>query len=232
MQLKKMFTGATVAGVVLALAPFIVAAPAHADRTITLTFVRSAESMSNAGNLIDTSIPGPGLSPLGFGEAAAVAAELRPNNYDGVYASSALRAQQTADPLAQALALPVVVLPGLRQIEAGKYEGQPEPSTHETETAAWLNGDRGASIPGSITGDEFDARFDEAVQSIYDSGDVNPIAFGHSTSTMLWVLMNVTNPDNALMTTHPLPNTGHIVITGSPRDGWKLTYWDGAPIPQ
>jgi len=88
---------------------------------------------------------------------------------------------------------------------------------HNGETAAWLDGDLTASIPGSIS---------------YDSGNVNPIAFGHSASNALWVLMNVTNPDNSLLTTHSLPNTGRIVVAGSPRDGWKLTYWDGAPIPE
>lgn len=232
MTLRRIFAGAAVAGAMVVLAPLIGAGPAHADTTITLTFIRSAESASNAANLIDTSVPGPGLSPLGFGHATTAANELRANGYDGVYASNMLRAQESAAPLAQALGLPVTVLPGLRQIEAGRYEGQPEPDSHVTETAAWLNGDLNASIPGSITGAEFDARYDEAVQTIYDSGNLNPIAFGHSTSTMLWVLMNVTNPDDSLLATHPLPNMGRIVIAGSPRDGWRLTYWDGAPIPQ
>lgn len=231
MTRKKLFADAAVAGVVAVLAPLVGAGPVYADRTITLTFVRSAESVSNAANLIDTSVPGPGLSPLGFGHAAAAATELRANGYDGVYASSMLRAQESAAPLAQALGLPVTVLPGLRQIEAGKYEGQPEPDSHETETAAWLAGDLSAGIPGSITGTEFDARFDQAVQTIYDSGDLNPIAFGHSTSTMLWVLMNVTNPDDSLLTTHPLPNMGRIVVSGNRRDSQRLTPSDGAPIP-
>jgi hypothetical protein len=44
--------------------------------------------------------------------------------------------------------------------------------------------------------------------------------------------MNVTNPDKSLFTTHPVPNMGRIVVARNPRDGWKLTFWDGAPIPQ
>nr|CRL76985.1 phosphoglycerate mutase [Mycolicibacterium komanii] len=208
-----------------------VAASAQTERAITLTFVRSAESNTNASNTVDTSVPGPSLSPMGYMHAQDAANQLRGNGYDGVYASTMVRAQETAAPLAAALNLPVTVLPGLRQIEAGRYEGQPEPESHETETSAWLAGDRSASIPGSITGDEFDARFDEAVQTIYDSGAVNPIAFSHSSAIMLWVLMNVTNPDNALYTQHPLPNLGRIEIAGNPRDGWTLTNWDGIPVP-
>jgi broad specificity phosphatase PhoE len=226
---RKIFAAAVVAAVTGVFMSF--AGPAHADRTITLTFVRSAESMTNAVNVIDTSVPGPGLSPLGFQEAADAVGELSANGYDGVYASNMVRAQQSATPLAEALNLPVVVLPGLRQIEAGQYEGQPEPESHETETSAWINGDRSARIPGSVSGDEFDARFDEAVQTIYDSGNLNPIAFSHSASIMLWVLMNVKNPDNSLYSRDLLPNMGRVVVVGSPQGGWTLTHWNGTAIP-
>ncbi len=41
----------------------------------------------------------------------------------------------------------------------------------------WLQGDRSARIPGSVDGNEFDARFSEAVQRIYDSGEQNPSRF-------------------------------------------------------
>jgi Predicted permease len=56
---------------------------------------------------------------------------------------------------------------------------------------AWLHGDRGFHIPGSIDGYEFDARFGDAVKTIYDSGELNPVVFSHSGAIMFWVLMNV-----------------------------------------
>jgi hypothetical protein len=65
-------------------------------------------------------------------------------------------------------------VPGLREIEAGQFEGQPE-------------------------------------------------------AIMFWVLMNVKNPDISLPTADPLPNTGHIVVVGSPKAGWTLKDWDGTP---
>jgi broad specificity phosphatase PhoE len=149
---------------------------------------------------------------------------LRANGYDGVYASTMVRSQQTAAPLAAALGEPVTVLPGLRQIEAGQYEGQPEPDTHDIDVqTAWLTGDRSTRIPGSISGDEFGARFDDAVQSIYDSGELNPIAFSHSAAIRMWVLMNVKNPDISLYTGTALPNMGRIVVVGSLQEGWTLT---------
>ena len=39
--------------------------------------------------------------------------------------------------------------------------------------------------------------------------------------------MNVKNGKNSLATTHPLPNLGRVVITGSAAMGWTLLDWDG-----
>jgi broad specificity phosphatase PhoE len=50
-----------------------------------------------------------------------VANELAANNYDGISASSMIRTQETAAPLADLLGLPIVVLPGLREIDAGVF---------------------------------------------------------------------------------------------------------------
>ncbi len=205
-------------------------AAAGGYRTITLTFVRHAQSAGNASGLIDTSTPGPGLTDLGREQAAASAARLEGNHYDGIFASTMIRTQQTAQPMSEALHEPVTVLPGLRELEAGQYEGQPEANVADTYFAApqqWLSGDRTARIPGSLDGNEFDARFDEAVQQIYDSGDDEPVAYSHGGAIMLWVMMNVRNPDPGLLRSHPLDNTDYVVVTGNPTDGWTLTDWDG-----
>jgi broad specificity phosphatase PhoE len=209
-------------------------ARAAGPRTITLTLVRHAQSAANASGLIDTSTPGPELTPKGWCQATIAATQLAANHYDGIYASSMIRTQETATPMAQALGEPVTVLPGLREIEAGQYEGAPEASIPQTFLVAperWLQGDRVARIPGSVDGNEFNARFDEAVQRIYDSGEQNPVAFSHGAAIMLWVLMNARNADRSLLTTKSLPNVGHVVLTGNPSDGWTLNEWDADPPP-
>ena len=209
-------------------------ARAAGPHTITLTLVRHGQSAANSSGLIDTSTPGPELTPKGWCQATIAATQLAPNHYDGIYASSMIRTQETATPTAQTLGEPVTVLSGLREIEAGQYEGTPESNIPQTYFAApqqWLQGDRSARIPGSVNGNEFDARFDDAVQHIYDSGEQNPVAFSHSAAIMVWVLMNVRNADPSLLTTKPLPNVGRVVITGNPSDGWTLTEWDADPPP-
>lgn len=220
--------------VVAVLATGCGAARAAGPRTITLTLVRHAQSAGNASGLIDTSVPGPELTPKGWCQATVVAPQLAPNHYDGIYASTMIRTQETATPTSQMLSEPVAVLPGLREIEAGQYEGTPETNIAQTYFAApqrWLRGDRNARIPGSVDGNEFEARFTEAVQRIYDSGQQNPVAFSHSAAIMMWVLMTVRNPDPSLLSTKPLPNVGHVVLTGNPSDGWTLTEWDADPPP-
>lgn len=206
-------------------------AAAGGYRSITLTFVRHAQSAGNASGLIDSSTPGPSLTDLGRSQAVASAQRLSPHHYDGIFASTMVRTQQTAAPMAEILHEPVTVLPGLHEVEAGIYEGQPEAGAVQTYFAApeqWLRGDRSARIPGSIDGNEFDARFDGAVQQIYDSGDDDPVAYSHGAAIMLWVQMNVDNPNPQLLMDHPLDNTGYVVVVGNPTDGWTLTDWDGA----
>lgn len=220
--------------IVVAMAAFgCGSAHAAAAHTITLTLVRHAQSAGNASGLIDTSTPGPELTPQGWCQAALAAGPMSANRYDGVYASTMLRTQQTAAPTAQALGEPVEALPGLREIEAGDYEGQPEPSAKAFMgvLSRWLEGDRSARIPGSIDGNEFQTRFTDAVQHIYDSDELNPIAFSHGGAIMLWVLMNVRNPDKSLLTSKQLPNLGRVVVTGNPSGGWTMTDWDSSRPP-
>lgn len=198
--------------------------------SIVLTFVRHAQSAGNASGLINTAVPGPGLTTEGREQAEDAADSLRRNDYDGIYASTMVRSQQTAAPLAADLDERVEVLPGLREIDAGWFEGTPEAGAASTYLLApeqWLEGFRGATIPGSIDGNEFNDQFSAAVHKIYDSGDTKPVAFSHAAAIMLWTQMNVRNPDHSLLMSHPLPNTGRVVIKGNPVTGWTLVDWDG-----
>lgn len=214
----------------LLLAATVTPAPAWAVPDITITFVRHAESQGNASGLIDTSVPGPSLTPKGEQQAKDAAVQLSQTPHDGIYASSMIRTQQTAQPLADEVGQQIVVLPGLREIEAGVFEGQPERDAgmgYLQPLEQWLKGDRNARIPGSIDGNEFDARFAEAVDTIYRSGQQRPVAFSHGAAIAMWTLMNVADPPLELAQSQPLPNTGYVVVQGNPIDGWTLLDWNG-----
>ena len=199
--------------------------------TIVLTLIRHGQSTANAAAVIDTTVPGPDLTPMGYGQALDVANQLKVNAYDGIYASTMVRTQETAAPMSQALSEPVTVLPGLREVEAGQNEGLPEATAPKFSAPTdWLQGKRADRIPGSINGFELESRFNDAVKTIYDTGETNPVAFSHGLAILYWVLMTVKNPVMSL-SDQPLPNTAHVVLTGNPTDGWTLVDWNGTPVP-
>jgi broad specificity phosphatase PhoE len=210
------------------------AVPAWAG-AITVTFVRHGQSAGNAAGVIDTSVPGPVLTPLGHQEADAAAEVLKNNGYDAIYASNMIRTQQTAAPLADALGLDVVVLPGFREISAGIFEGSSEKEglgriAYGLGPITWVLGLRSLPIPGSTDGNAFDARVDDALQTVYASGAQKPVVFAHGATIMFWVMMNVDNPDPLLLLSHPLANTSVVVVNGSPEEGWTLENWDGVDV--
>lgn len=229
-------------GIVIGALALLVAAavPAAAAELMRVTLVRHAESEGNASGLIDTKTPGPSLTATGRQQAEAVANELAVNNYDAIYASTMIRTQQTAAPMSQRLGLPVQVLPGLQEIEAGIYEDTPESgaaSGYAQIPLAWVFGPAGSrnlGIPGSINGNEFDARFDGALKTMYDNGDRNVVVYSHGGSIMFWTLMNANNltPDQKLdlLRSHALGNTDSVVIEGNPEDGWTVVQWNGVQL--
>jgi hypothetical protein len=94
----------------------------------------------------------------------------------------------------------------------------------------------------SLNGVVFDQDFNGAVSTIYDNtvsaaGSTNDVAFSSEGAIAVWTLMNVNNPDfSALLTTYEdtgqfLPNTGQVVVEGSPGD-WTLVSYDGISVPQ
>ncbi len=203
---------------------------------MTLTFVRHAESLANAAGIIDTEVPGPGLSEKGWAQADAVAPVLAGTGFDGIYVSSMLRTQQTAQPMLALLpGSSYQILPGLREISAGIFEGASEDEGlgrlgYALAPVTWMLGARFLPVPGGEDGNAFDARVDDAVRQIADNGDENAVAFAHGATIMFWVMMNVDNPDLGLMLRHQLDNTESVVIDGSPEEGWTLVSWAGQQV--
>jgi broad specificity phosphatase PhoE len=229
------------------------AIPAAAAELMRVTFVRHGESAGNASGLIDTTTPGPVLTELGQQQARDVVGLLGDNNYDSIYASSMVRTQLTAAPMSQYLGLPIQVLSGLREIEAGVFEGTPEAGAsrgYGLYPIGWaLPGvipqipveqfNKGTFMPGTDeNGYTFDARVDGALQTMYDNGDRNAVAFAHGGTIMFWTMMNVKNltpmQKLQLLQSAQLDNTDYVVIEGNNEDGWTLVNWNGqqfAPEP-
>ncbi len=100
------------------------------------------------------------------------------NDFDAVCASAMVEAQQTAAPLASKLGKTVDIFNGVQALNAGWYNGKPESMAARTYMLApvnWIEGDVGNSIPGSISGKQFNDQFTAAVNKVYTSGNSKPV---------------------------------------------------------
>lgn len=233
-----------------ALAPIINAATGGTggnQQSIVIEFVRHGQSIGNAANLIDTGVPGLPLTALGQQQATAIGTVLGgQGNFAGVFMSQLTRVQQTAF---YAGMTNVPILPGLNEISAGVFDGAPDISPqglmYLVAPLAWTLGFPIVPMlaPGSahINGVVFDQGFTNAMQTMYGTamtnavvnpanGHVTDVAFSSEFAIEVGTLMNVNNPDPLLMLTHPLPNTGIVVVQGSPQGGWTMTSWNGIPV--
>ena len=79
-----------------------------------LLLIRHGQTPSNVIGALDTAIPGPGLTELGLEQADAVPAALSAEPIGAIFASTQLRAQLTAAPLAEDRGLTVEIRSGLQ----------------------------------------------------------------------------------------------------------------------
>jgi broad specificity phosphatase PhoE len=211
-----------------------------------LILIRHGQTPSNVRNLLDTSVPGPGLTPLGQQQALAVPAALESQVPDAgivaLYASTQTRAQLTAAPLAQELGLSVQIRDGLREISAGNLElkgDKPSILAYLTTARSWMMGDRDLRMPGGETGTEVLDRFDAIIREAEEThGNATVAVVSHGAMIRVWAGCRAVNVDSASPENYELSNTGIVVLegsmdgtgTGSSQFGWKVISWEGSAV--
>ncbi len=217
--------------------------------SIVIDFVRHGQTAMNAADLIDTAIPGAPLDALGLQQAQNIANVLQAQSpFAGIFDSQLLRTQQTAAPLLTALSMNAQSLPGLNEISAGAFQGLgqiPAGLLYIVGPVAWTLGfpltPMLAPFSADPNGVVFANGFNNALQTMYNtalanpvlaaSGKITDVAYSSALAIEVGTLMSVNNPDPLLMLTHSLPNTGVVVVEGSPQGGWTMESWDGIPVP-
>lgn len=197
-----------------------------------LLLIRHGQTPSNVRRVLDTAAPGPALTPLGESQAAALPAVLASHPIGAVYASTLLRTQLTAAPLAAALGLAVRVRDGIRELDAGELEmrGDGEAIGTYLETVfAWSAGETDRSMPGGERGDEALARFDAVVAEAAAEG-VTAALFSHGAAIRMWLAARAVNVTVDEVAWRELENAGVVTVTGSPGQGWSLEGWTEAPV--
>jgi broad specificity phosphatase PhoE len=201
---------------------------------VRLLLVRHGQTPSNVLHLLDTDVPGPGLSEIGQQQALALVDTLAREKVGAIIASTLIRTQQTAAPLAADRNLEVLIRAGIREIPAGALEG---PAT-DASTAiyrdtmfAWAAGAHAVQMPGSPRDGaqllaEFDAVVEEAEGLV---GDGTAVLVSHGGVIRVWASSRSVNLPASYVREQSLANTGIIVMTGSSATNWVAQLWESAP---
>ncbi|NBE54514.1 histidine phosphatase family protein [Streptomyces boluensis] len=198
-----------------------------------LLLIRHGQTPSNLKRLLDTAEPGPALTPLGQQQAAALPEALAGEEIGALYASTLIRTQLTAAPLAARTGLEVQVRSGIRELIAGDLEmrGDEEAiATYMGTAFAWSAGDTGLRMPGGEIGVEALGRFDAVVEEAAGTGASTVAMVSHGAAIRMWTAARAENIDVDFATAHLLRNTGVVVLSGSPDEGWWVHAWAGRSL--
>lgn len=114
-----------------------------------VVLVRHGQTAHNVSNQISTRSPGGALTALGRRQAVEFAAALADRRATCVYTSHLLRARQTAEIVATALGVPLVVDEDLREFDAGELDGRADLDSYailDGAMRAWADGKLGIRV--------------------------------------------------------------------------------------
>ncbi|HRQ00673.1 MAG TPA: histidine phosphatase family protein [Terrimesophilobacter sp.] len=197
-----------------------------------LFLIRHGQTPSNILGALDTGHPGPGLTDLGSSQALALVDAFTKSPVEALYASTLVRTQHTAAPLAAALGLDVDIRAGLHEIEAGALEMRTDRESIMTyvETAfAWSVGEYDRRMPDGPDGHDFFGRFDADIEAISSAGVESAALVSHGAAIRVWVAHRSSGLHGDLAADYVLRNTGIVELEGSTDDGWRLVSWEGKP---
>lgn len=183
-----------------------------------LLLIRHGQTPANVLGLLDTAHPGPGLTDLGNTQATAIPEVLSDTPIESLYASTLVRTQLTAAPLADARGLSVQVRDGLHEIEAGALEGQSDRDSvvqYMKTVFAWGLGGLDARMPDGPNGREFFDRYDSDIEHILSSGAETAAIVSHGAAIRVWVASRAQNVAPQFAADNSLGNTGVVVMEGS-----------------
>ena len=198
-----------------------------------LLLIRHGQTPANVRGELDTGHPGPGLTRLGQAQAAAIPLALSGETIDAVFASTLVRTQLTAQPLADSLALDVRVLPGIHEIEAGDLEMATDHASYRAYLGtayAWGMGDRDPVMPGGTDGHAFFDRFDTSMAQVLSSGATTAVVVSHGAAIRVWVAGVAGNMRTQDAAELELDNTALVVLDHDAATGWQLASWMGEPV--
>ncbi|MDQ4093500.1 MAG: histidine phosphatase family protein [Actinomycetota bacterium] len=200
---------------------------------LRLVLVRHGQTTANAEGILDTRLPGHPLTEEGHQQATELADRLAVEPVVAVYASQALRAQQTAKPIAARHGLTAQVLGGVHEVAIGDLEGRQLPEDHRAlhqVYRAWHCGDLQAAPPGGESGSQVLNRYltDVAtIRAMHPRGTA--VLVSHGAATRLAIVALASNVEGAFAEPRYLPNAATVLLEAD-GDGWRCLRWDGIEL--
>jgi len=201
-----------------------------------LVLVRHGQTPSNVAGVLDTALPGPGLTEEGQQQAAALAERLAAEKIAAIHTSRARRAQETARPLADRHGLEPGVLHGTHEVQVGELEGRGDAAARQRFDdvyAAWHLGRLDRPMPGGETGRQALTRFAESAQEALSDGLPGAIVLvSHGAMVRLVAAQLSAEIGGERANAAYLPNTGVIVLEPDAQSptGWRCAHWDDLPV--
>lgn len=199
-----------------------------------LHLVRHGQTGSNLVRALDTAEPGAPLTDEGRRQAAAVGAAFADEPVSAVYASTLVRTQQTAAPIAEPRGLRVLVRAGLREVVAGDLEMRTDDAAVEEYLGtmmAWADGDLDAVMPGGESGRATLDRFDAVVDEIRATGVPVAAVVSHGAVIRMWAIVRAANLSVRDDVVQNLDNTGVVTLEEDGAGGWYATRWQDELVP-
>jgi broad specificity phosphatase PhoE len=196
-----------------------------------LLLMRHCLTEANVTNALDSKPPGLPLSPAGQRQAKALAERLPSERIVAVYSSVALRARQTACPIAARHGLAVTALPGVHEVQLGDWEGRRDPETLERYIgtfSCWLKGELDIRVPGGESGREVLQRFLADVNTIRATHEAGiAILVSHGAAIRLASLFLANNLSPELVGARFIPNGGWVVLEAGVTESheWRCLEW-------
>jgi broad specificity phosphatase PhoE len=208
---------------------------AGADRSgivttpLRLVLVRHGQTTANAEGILDTRPPGQPLTEEGHRQADELAQRLAGEPVIAVYASHALRTQQTAQPVAARHGLRAQILAGVHEVFIGDLEGRQTPEAHRILHElyhAWHSGDLEAARPGGESGKQVLDRYladVAAIRSAHRHGTA--VLVSHGAAIRLAVVALATNIDGGFAEPRYLANAATVLLEAE-QTSWRCLRWD------
>lgn len=195
----------------------------------TLVLARHGQTPANVGKVLDTVLPGPGLTDLGRLQAEALGKELSALAVTALYGSQARRAQETAGIVGTVLGLPVGVVDGVHEVQVGDLEGHSDDDSVAVFRGvydAWRAGDLSARMPGGESARDVLDRYLPAVEDLRRRHpDGTTVLVSHGAVLRLVGHALAGGDDGLPDGDDHLDNCGRLEFEGLPDGGWRLLAW-------